>query len=142
MQEENSTEEKLAKENHREEDRLDNLLSRYVSVWLWSILFAGTTGFTYYWSFFLPSRNLLQTSMMLILGASVTVCLTATWLHLFLYLKDVIIPDVIHRSKDMTDSVDRRLAGKRLEKAYLYMITAGILGLITRSVMHLFSPLP
>ncbi len=89
----------------------------------------------------MPSRNLFQTLMMLLLGASVTICLTATWLYLFLYLKDVIIPDVIFRSKDASDSVDRRLAGERLEKAYLFMITAGILGLITRTVMHLFSPL-
>lgn len=132
----------LTEKNNPEEDRLGILLSRAVSVWLWSILLGGTTGLTYYWGFYFPGRGWPQASIMLVLSTAITVCLAATWIYLFLYLKDAIIPDIVYRSKTFPDSAARQLAGRRLKRAYLFMIAAGVLGLLSRSVVTCFNVEP
>ncbi len=142
MQKENEAKEPLSNVNRHEEDRLGILLSRAVSVWLWSILLGGTTGLTYYWSFYFPGRSWSQASVMLVLSTAITICLAATWVYLFLHLKDAIIPDVVYRSEMVPDAAARHLAGQRLKRAYLFMIVAGVLGLVSRSIVTCFNVQP
>ena len=140
MQGENSMEENLPEQNQADDDRLDTLLSKALSVWLWAILLGGTIGLTYYWGFYMGRQSWLKTSMVLLFGTAILICLTTTWLFLFLYLKDAIIPDVVYRSNRAPGSIERQVAGQRLMLAYLFMIASGVLILITRVLFSLFVP--
>ena len=127
------------KETDLEKFRLDHLLSKYISVWLWSILFGGTTGLTYTLINYESQEKwgvlAIALTFFTIVGISF---LLISWHYLYLYLSKVIIPQFIsHNFKDNKEF--HEMSGRILRKAYLSMIQAGVFGLAAKLIPFIFS---
>lgn len=79
-----------------ERSRFDGLLSKYIAVWLWSILFGTTTGVLYsFLSFHLDRWGGL--GMIIAVPAMLALLFALmSWGHLYWGLKDFLIPRFIH----------------------------------------------
>jgi hypothetical protein len=124
--------------NESPNGNLDMLLRKYIAVWLWSILFGGTTGLTY--TLISYSSGDHWGHLGLVLGA-MTACgiyvLLLAWFYLYIYLKNHLIPVVV-MGKDIEDPSFLERGGRILTRAYMLMIIAGVIGLSTKAVQYLF----
>lgn len=101
---------------------LDKLLSRYISVWLWSITLGATSGLSYAFSSSSFARSewgplALALAIGTMMGLVVTLL---SWIHLLRYLRYFLIPDLLLR-RDLSED-DRLEAARSLSAAFLYMV--------------------
>ena len=119
--------------------QFDGLLSRYVSVWLWSILFGGTTALTYTLITYPSERGwAILPFLLAVLTWSGILLLALSWIYLYRYLTLMIIPIFILGRDIKTDDPKRKLGAHVLSRAFLFMIVAGFLGLSSRALQSLF----
>lgn len=110
-------------------EALDELLCKYLSVWLWSITLAATTGL----SFAFSNSSLLRTdwgplsltlAVVTVMGLSVTLL---AWMHLLQYLRYFLIPAFL-LGKEVSN--ERRAdAARNLARAFRYMVFGVVLSL-------------
>lgn len=120
---------------------LEQLLKKYIAVWLWSILFGGTTGLSYTMLSLYSGER--WGPLGVVLGASMALAmlfLTMAWFYLYVYLRDFLIPDaLIGRQKG--ELVDHLRGGEILQRAYLLMIVSGVVGILIRVLQFLLQSL-
>lgn len=105
---------------------LDHLLSKYVGVWLWSILFGTTTGLMFSFLPFDTDRwnQLIGTAIGIPIALSL-VMLFLSWFQLYAALRHCLIPQFFF-SAAFEQRESARL-GYCLQSAFLYFIVAAIL---------------
>jgi hypothetical protein len=119
----------------------EELLRKYLAVWLWSILFGGTTGLTYTMLSFYSGERWGPLGLPLSALTAVAIFfLLIAWSYLYLYLRDFLIPDVLI-GRQRGESVDRSRGEHILRRAYLMMIVSGVAGLLTRLLRFLLQSL-
>jgi hypothetical protein len=112
------------------------LVRKYLAVWLWSILFGGTTGLTYTMISFQTGERWGALGLSLAVLTFLAIYLLAfAWLQLYKYLRTFLIPHVLIGIP--VDEHDAARGGEILGRAYLLMILAGIVGLSTRAAQYL-----
>ncbi len=89
--------------------QLDLLLSRYVSVWLWSIVFGSLSGITFsYLTISGRGDNPIASFVLSSMAIFGTIFSALSWYQLFKYLYNYIIPQFIVRvNADASDEVNR-----------------------------------
>ena len=118
----------------------ERLLRKYLAVWLWSILFGGTTGLTYTMISFSTGERWGVLGLSLAVSTFFAICLLAmAWWQLYTYLRGFLIPQVLLGQQVGDDASIR--GGQILGRAYLLMILAGIVGLSTRALQYIFQAL-
>jgi glucan phosphoethanolaminetransferase (alkaline phosphatase superfamily) len=121
---------------------LDALLRKYLSVWLWSILFGGATTLTFS---LVNIRDYekwgMLTSVTSMLLAISIVFLVIAWMALFQFLKTYLIGTVFVGRDEEDDSKKREKSGRYLSMSFYALIMAGILRLmieLTKQIFQLF----
>jgi len=119
---------------------LEGLLRKYLAVWLWSILFGGTTGLTYTMISFSTGERWGTLALSLAVVTLFGIYLLAlAWWQLYMYLRAFLIPHVLLGRR--AEEADGVRGGQILGRAYLLMILAGIVGLSTRALQYIFQTL-
>ena len=119
--------------------QFDGLLSKYILVWLWSILFGGSTATSY--TLFTYHTGVIGGVLHYALSAltwSGILLLVLAWVHLYKFLTLVIIPIFIHGQDIDKDDHARKFGAHVLGRAFLFMLLAGFLGLSSRALQTLF----
>lgn len=120
-------------------EKLDSLLRKYLSVWLWSILFGGATTLTFS---LVNIRDYEQwgaltsvTSMLLTISI---VFLIIAWMTLFQFLKSYLINTVFVGHDEQDDAQNRKRYGKYLSMSFYSLIMAGIVRLMIELSKQIF----
>lgn len=134
----------MNEKNKKEVDveNLDTLLRKYLSVWLWSILFGGATTLTFS---LVNIRDYekwgtLTTVISMLLTISI-VFLIIAWMTLFQFLKSYLIGTVFVGRTEKDNEEEREKYGKYLSMSFYALIMAGILRLmieISKQIFQLF----
>lgn len=128
-------------ENEKKDElelKLDALLRKYLSVWLWSILFGGVTTLTFS---LVNIRDYekwgaLTTVTGMLLAVSI-IFLIIAWMTLFQFLKSYLIETVfVGREEDNHEK--REKYGKYLSMSFYALIVAGILRLMIELSKQIF----
>ena len=108
---------------------VDNLLSKYISVWLWSITLGATSALSFVFTNSSFSRGEWgPLSFALALGTLLGMLVTlAAWMQLLFYLRYFLIPRLILR-RPLPDE-EEAAAATSLVKAFRYMILGVLLSL-------------
>jgi hypothetical protein len=102
---------------------LDQLLNKYVSVWLWSILFGTTTGVLYSFLSFRYDRW-GGLGLILIIPALASLMLAIlSWLRLYHALAGYLIPRFI-LNESHEEEADPRFFAYQIRRAFLYFVYA------------------
>ena len=119
--------------------QFDGLLSKYVLVWLWSILFGGTTALSYMlFTYHSGEIGGILHIFVTVFTWSGILLLSLSWIHLYRFLTIMIIPIFILGRDIETDDHKRKLGAHALCRAFLFMILAGFFGLSSRAMLNLF----
>ena len=111
----------------RLEDRIDTLLSKYLLVWIWSVLFGAST--TLFYSFIASRTSESWGPLDLLLLILVAIGLLATVtsnLALFRFLTIYLIPKFLLPSRINDEDYINRKSAALLRSAFLYMILGAV----------------
>ncbi|EGQ9138113.1 MULTISPECIES: hypothetical protein [Vibrio] len=119
--------------------KLDILLRKYLSVWLWSILFGGATTLTFSLSSIRDYEKWgILTSVTSLLFVISILFLFISWLTLFKFLKGYLI-EVVFVGSDTSDSEEKRKKfGRYLSTSFYALIMAGIVRLMIELSKQIF----
>jgi hypothetical protein len=110
------------------ETNFDKLLNKYISVWLWSILFGAASGLTY--SIF-STRPFEKWGMLSTLFTAIyayLICaIILTWFYLYRFLKGFIIPRFFPTTDEIIDDKILNRKMKLLNMAFLSLLFATVL---------------
>lgn len=124
--------------NNNSKSSFEVLLSKYIAVWIWSILFGTLTGLTYS---FLSSRIVnwgplaLLPAIPLVIGIWATLL---TWSSLYKYLIYYLIPSFIHNTKNEDGNeelIDSKKPARWLRQVFLMMIVAVAMRLVMELII-------
>jgi hypothetical protein len=122
----------------------DRLLSKYVRVWLWSILFGATTGLSYsFVAIGVARSNGMPVGMApLALVAIGAVSTIAAWWLLFVHLRDSIIPeffaaDGAHAAPDSAEVEHEDVAPPTARSSMRQAYVAVMIGAVARLLVAL-----
>lgn len=102
-------------------DKLDNLLAKYVSVWLWSIIFGATTGVLYsFLSFRFDRWGVLALALVIPAIASLLSALMS-WRHVYVAMVDYLLPKFVYES---ARDLDPKQFAYQLSRAFQYFMFA------------------
>ena len=107
----------------RSDSHLDLLLNKYVSVWLWSILFGTTTGVLYSFLSFRFERWGGLGLILLIPALAALILAIFSWLMLYRALSGYLIPRFILNQSKYEDS-DPDFFAYHIRRAFLYFVFA------------------
>jgi hypothetical protein len=124
------------------ENRIDNLLSKYLLVWIWSVLFGASSGLFYSFVGFGSSRPWGPLNLLLaILAAISLLSLVISNLALFRFLTLYLIPKFLVTSiKEDEDRVNHKSA-ILLRSAFAYMIFGAVARVLMTLAELIFSSL-
>ncbi len=131
----------MSEDDKKEVDvnKLDALLRRYLSVWLWSILFGGVTTLTFS---LVNIRDYekwgILTSVTSMLLAISIIFLIIAWMTLFQFLTSYLIGTVFVGRDEEDDIEKREKYGKYLSRSFYALIMAGILRLMIELSKQIF----
>jgi len=109
----------------RRDRSYDRLLNRYVSVWLWSILFGTTTGVLYSFLSFRLDRWAGLAVVLVVPALLALVFALMAWGHLYWGLKRYLIPKfVLQRFSDAPDAPEAHRFAYHLHRALALFICA------------------
>jgi hypothetical protein len=136
---------KVIEPKEKIKDPYELLLTKYISVWIWSILFGAMTGLTYT---FLSSRIGNWGSLALLPGIPMVIGIIAiiqAWISIYRYLIHYLIPTFIHQSRSKLDNAfslqDKAQPASWLRQAFLLMIIAVSMRLIMELIFIIFGSL-
>lgn len=118
---------------------LDELLKKYLSVWLWSILFGGATTITFSLANVsgYEKWGMLASVIGLLLVASIFFLIIA-WMTLFQFLKHYLIAGIFLGIPEASEEHSKERAGKYLTMSFYALITAGIIRLMIELAKQIF----
>lgn len=119
-------------------DNLDNLLSKYISVWLWSILFGANTGVlvSFYTRQELRGWGSITIILLGIWGVG-SIFLILSFVYLFSYLKLLLIPIFIE--KKPIENISYKKTSIYLIRSFNYFLASLFLGLLAEFIKTIFS---
>ncbi len=120
-------------------DKLDGLLSKYISVWLWSILFGGATTLTFSLASIRAYEKWGSLSLVISMFMIMTIVfLLISWVTLFQFLKRHIIPGIFLGDNKVFEKKVRQTNSKYLTWSFMSLIASGIFRLIIELVKNFF----
>ncbi len=116
----------------------DRLLTKYVAVWLWSIIFGTSagTGATFAYLTLGPGKWGPLTPVLVACGVLGVLFVAAAWLQLYFFLSRQLIPQLYGEARPPDPA-----AGLFLLRAFLYTFAATLIGLILVLVKFSFQTL-
>jgi hypothetical protein len=112
-------------EKNTDEQGIDRLLSKYVLVWLWSILFGASTGLSYSFMAYRPYDSWGSMGFLLVALLAVGIlCTCWSWLFLFRYLTRYLVPKFFAPDETGERGKLRYPPAVLLKRAFLLMIVA------------------
>lgn len=123
---------------------LDNLLSKYIAVWIWSILFGALSGVTYsFLGGYYEISNWGPLSLLLVIEVSIGLLASiGAWLYMFQYLVKYIVPRFVHNSWIEQDSQELNTHSVYwIRQVFLLIILALAMRLVMELSMLIFSVL-
>ena len=129
----------MSEENNQLSNSLDRLLSKYLSIWLWSILFGGATTLTFSLTNVRGYENWGALSQVIsLLMAVAIVFVIIAWLTLFSFLKQHIIPGLFLRDESTFEQDNLRKNARYLTMAFYSLIMSGIVRLMMELSKSMF----
>lgn len=123
------------------ENRIDNLFSKYLLVWIWSVLFGASNGLFYSFIAFRTSERWGPLDLLLLILATMgLLVLVASNLALFRFLTIYLLPKFLPDNKTEYDDVNRKSA-YLLRSAFAYMIFGAVARMLMVLVELTFSSL-
>lgn len=125
--------------NVHTENTFEILLSKYISVWIWSILFGALSGITY--SFIgryyeISKWGVLSLLLVMLMSIGILASIRG-WLFMFQYLMSYIVPQFIHPNKENKSDDDD--PSYWLRQAFLMIIIGLAMRLAIELSMLMFS---
>jgi hypothetical protein len=118
---------------------LNELLKKYLSVWLWSILFGATTGLTYSLVGIRDVGKWGELSAAIVLLMTINIAfLIIAWSALFRFFKGYLIPGVFLGEKEPSTLENKRKSGEYLTRCFYALIMAGVFRLIIELSKQIF----
>jgi hypothetical protein len=115
-------------QSEEKRSELRELLDRYVSVWLWSILFGSTSGVAYTLLSLRSSSWGKLGAVFLFPAAMVFACATLAWLHLYRGLRCYLLPTFLPM---MRGEADPLRFGISLRQAFYFLFLAFVFRIST-----------
>ncbi len=113
-----------------EAPRLEQLLAKYISVWLWSILFGASTGLLYALSD-IRARDWAKLSVVFAIPAVLAFAFALiSWWHLLSGLRQYLIPIYVLQHAE----ADRYEFAYHLSRAFQFMIYASVMRILVTVV--------
>lgn len=116
------------------ETNFNKLLNRYISVWLWSILFGAASGLTYSIFTTRPFEKWgVLSTLFIVIFVYLIISIIITWLYLYRFLKSYIIP----RFFPTTDEeIDDKILNKKMN-----LLNLSFLSLLIATILRVLIPL-
>ena len=124
--------------NNNSKGSLEALLSKYIAVWIWSILFGTLTGLTYS---FLSSRIVNWGPLALLPAIPLVIGIWASllaWRSMYKYLINYLIPSFIHNTENedgKEEIIDSKKPARWLRQVFLMMIVAITMRLVMELII-------
>jgi hypothetical protein len=106
-------------------ENLDRLLSKYILVWLWSILFGASSGLTYTLIEYRPERWGQLALPLLLLSFLGILSAFASLISLIHYLLRYLIPSLFH-ADPVPEELALKAAGVYLKRASWFLVFAAL----------------
>lgn len=124
------------------ENNLDKLLSKYISIWIWSILFGTASALTYSIFSTRPFEKWGTLSILfVVIYAYLIVSLIMTWLNLYKYLVRYIVPKFFPLQESEQDEFKLNRMAFFLKQSFTYLFIAAFLRILMpliESLLYLF----
>lgn len=131
----------MENQNHKNDtmDKMEKLLSKYISVWLWSILFGGATTLTFSLANVRSYEKwgILSLVIGIIMAFAITFVIIA-WLTLFRFLKAHIVPGLFLGDKRVFELKNLERSGRYLTMSFYALVLSGITRLMMELVKSFF----
>lgn len=123
----------------------DRIISKYISIWIWSIIFGVNATITFSLVQVIPGREwgiLVLAPVMIMLYGFILILFS--WHYIYKYLKEYIIPRYFPLDNEELDVLKLNQSAGYLLKAFRYMMYAAfitILVKIIQTILFAWNPL-
>lgn len=128
-----------SEDNTNNNRHFDELLSKYLSVWLWSILFGGTTTLTFSLANVTGYEKWGTLAWVIAMLLAIDMSfLIVSWLTLYQFLRSHLIYGIFLDNADAFDIENKEKAGRYLNLSFYSLIMAGVVRLMIELVKQFF----
>jgi hypothetical protein len=124
------------------ENNLDKLLRKYISIWIWSILFGTASALTYSIFSTRPFERWGTLSVLFVaIYAYLIVALILAWLYLYKYLVKYILPKFFPLQESEQNEFELNKMAFFLKRSFTYLFIAAFLRILMpliESLLYLF----